>query len=529
MESSEGVWPESVIFWGAGATAKLGQSGTNEIGLAIHKWFSQEDAFEGNFPEKEFPRLLDPIKDDFKKWYNALISEKGQKEFDFMALKIVVSLVPLQENEGALFLNDLYNVIDGNIQSHRGVLYWDKNSKEEKILPFERIVAAKRLLDLLQSLMLMVPYQNLLDKGPEKLKPYVELVESLGQLMQEEGVCLSSMLGKDNKIFSKRAFYLFSYAVISMNYEPVFLWLLLNAHKKLNEGSAPYLGNPGRKLKLFNDFSLFMGIRRIGKEDRENEEVWYPSNEPVAQRLNSYNELGSVQRVGKFYYPHGCLNFRECPNCGKLNVKMGTEWGYEEKSLAMPPPFESRLFVSDKWLSSEEKCGSGETRCSFCGTKMNDENMMIVPQSSFKGLPPSFIEEIQRDMKVCLHHARHVVLLGYSLPKDDATWRSVLMARKSKDCYCSVVVGYKGEKRWLEGDALTKFIDENKGKDSPESYGIPTIITARSIFGDENVRAWTGGIPDVWLGGKEAAREMLYPSKVFVGGFPWALSNFRKG
>ena len=63
-------------------------------------------------------------------------------------------------------------------------------------------------------------------------------------------------------------------------------------------------------------------------------------------------------------------------------------------------------------------------------TYMRDTPLIL--QSSFKGNHPSYLEEIQRDMRVCLENTKHVVLLGYSLPADDVIYRAMLSARRAR-------------------------------------------------------------------------------------------------
>jgi hypothetical protein len=45
-----------------------------------------------------------------------------------------------------------------------------------------------------------------------------------------------------------------------------------------------------------------------------------------------------------------------------------------------------------------------------------------VMQSSFKSNPPSFIEEIRRNLRATTMQANHIILMGYSLPQDDITY-----------------------------------------------------------------------------------------------------------
>ncbi|PTX16415.1 hypothetical protein SAMN04488598_10792 [Halanaerobium congolense] len=84
-------------------------------------------------------------------------------------------------------------------------------------------------------------------------------------------------------------------------------------------------------------------------------------------------------------------------------------------------------------------------------TSIVDIPMII--QSSFKLNHSSFIEEIQRDMRVAIEVAKHILLFGYSLPEDDVIYRSLLAARKKYSeqgniPYCSVATGRIDEIVW---------------------------------------------------------------------------------
>ncbi|MBE1555394.1 hypothetical protein H4683_002499 [Filibacter limicola] len=98
-----------------------------------------------------------------------------------------------------------------------------------------------------------------------------------------------------------RDFYLFSYAVISMNWDPIFLWLIFNAHKELNDECPPYIGDSPAPMKLFHDMAHFMAVRVI---DGPTPEAWFPMNETVVQRLNDPDHSTDRRiRIGKFYSP----------------------------------------------------------------------------------------------------------------------------------------------------------------------------------------------------------------------------------
>ena len=111
-------------------------------------------------------------------------------------------------------------------------------------------------------------------------------------------------------------------------------------------------------------------------------------------------------------------------------------------------------------------------------------------QSNFKARPPSFIEEIKREMRVIVKKAQHVVLLGYSLPPDDVEYRAFLAAQKQsgEGVKCTVVDKQDGYD-WVGSAELRENSDLQENT---------PVGAAQDIFGQENVRFYGGGIPKVF-------------------------------
>ena len=123
-------------------------------------------------------------------------------------------------------------------------------------------------------------------------------------------------------------------------------------------------------------------------------------------------------------------------------------------------------------------------------------------------------------MRVCLERAKHVILLGYSLPKDDFVYRSLLSARMKKEKpLCTVVIGKDGPDKMIEPGEMEDFTQKNK---QFEDF-IKTVKQAQDIIGKDKVRGYCGGIPRVFLDqgrvSKERIIDLLYPKSVFLKGF----------
>lgn len=502
-------WPETVLFWGAGATVSLGIRSTGKLQndffcLAGEKKLDLrvKEVFSNATPKVEqgiidLFMILGESEIDSQDFNQALSRQKISKSravelrqmYDWITLKELI-LMSTSKHKKDFQLYDLYNLIDLHLHSGQGF-----HNLQNKFVRPENLAAARRTIMLLTVLMHSVDYQNALKNNQNEIQLYIDFFRKLAERMQKEG-----LRKKDHHPLNKRDFYLFSYAVISMNWDPLFLWYIFNAHKEMNDSArVPYIGSPKIPMKLFHDLGHFMGVREVKSAGLD---VWYPMNETAVQRLNDpTHETGRRVRIGKLYFPHGMHGFRECPNCGKLTVYLGDEWGYDSDSLFPPLPLDSLGNRSNPRTEEERKARNERSdvlQCVFCGEMTEFHHTTLVMQSAFKGNHPSFVEEIQRDMKVSLEKAYHIILFGYSLPQDDFIYKSILTARqmreKDSQVFCSVVNFDKNApSKWLYGEELNKFIQANPNSDFTE-----VIYRAKAIFG-ENVRGYGAGIPSVFL------------------------------
>jgi ribosomal protein S27AE len=277
-----------------------------------------------------------------------------------------------------------------------------------------------------------IDYQVCIASKQKELGQYYEFVNLLGQRMQRHGLALSKKHGLDQP-----AFYEGDLGFVSLNYDPILLWLQFLANRDLNKSKdVPHLGSPRTPLHLFHDFGHLIPARRIGRGD--DDWPWYPLNEGAAQRLNELKKGDQRIRLTKFLFPHGCLCWRECPDCGKLSAYHGDKWSLDSSGLFPPPPL--RAFDASpcpKWVTGDEReqrtKGKIDARkCLHCGTLTFAHHTQAVMQSSFKPRPPSFIEEIQRDLRATTMQGDHIIFMGYSLPPDDVTYRAFFSARQQR-------------------------------------------------------------------------------------------------
>ena len=427
--------------------------------------------------------------------------------YDWPALKRVVGVCPATQN-GDIDLVDLFNILDMHIRSDHGF-----HVKDDVFLAPRRLLAARNALRMLLCAMFYVDWHYACNEKREDIRLHYEFAEALAQRMQRRGLKLADEVDD----FDDRKFYMGDVSFASMNYDPIALWCQFVANRNLNQSSTtPHIGYPARRLKIFHDLGHFVSSARVDK-NRIPTTPYHPMNEAAAQRLNDdEHDSGDRIRIGKFLLPHGCLWWRECPNCGKLSSYMGDEWKWDSLTLIPPPPL--KAFVESgqfqhRLRNEREAWGKGEVdmrACVHCQTPTYAHHTPTVMQSNFKSSPPPFLEEIGRDLRVAVQNADHIVLMGYSLPKDDVDFRAIFAARRSLDprcpVKCSVVIGSKYGDGWFgpsEWPAMLSGMDDGHRS---------TLEATRDLFEKKNVRFYGGGIPQVFLDGSrvtDAAVERL--------------------
>jgi hypothetical protein len=424
--------------------------------------------------------------------------------YDWPALKSVVRLCPGRATD-KFRLNDLFNLLDMHISPGSGFQGPARHGqdvlgtpRQPQFLDVRRLIGAKNALLMILTAMFYIDYQVCIDSRRGDLEKYRDFATMLGRRMQRQGIELSF-----EHQFDQPEFYQGDVSFVSLNYDPIAFWVGLIANRDLNHSAAvPHIGSPATPLHVFHDMGHLIPSRRIGP--RTPNQPWYPMNEAAVQRLNEPGSGGNPRvRLTKFLFPHGSLCWRECPNCGKLSAYHGDRWDLCSRSLIPPPPL--RAFDSEPcptWISSVEceRRRNGEVdarRCLHCGTLTFAHHTQIMMQSSFKPRPPSFIEEIERDLRATTMHAEHIIFMGYSLPLDDVTYRAFLSARRQRggrqEVRCTVVDRDGENPAWYGPAKLKEAITAGSVSESSPAR------VACDIFGEDNVRLYTGGIPNVFL------------------------------
>ncbi len=547
--------PRNVIFWGAGATAELGIRTTAQQAqfiqhltgaLAANKPLKERvrEALSGIASEPWHSALFDLITilgdsdsayDDIgrsdneqleamrRNWRQGAADDELRGRiselrlsYDWPALKAVVRICPGSSTTSSFQINDLFNLLDMHIPIRSGFRA-PMGAKEEPVfLDARRLVGAKNALRMVLIASFYIDYRACIHLRQDILNKYYDFAVLLGRRMQRQGVGLAGEHQLDQP-----EFYQGDVGFVSLNYDPIALWAQFVANRELNKSPVvPHIGSPAAPVHLFHDFGHLIPARRIGGGDPNW--PWYPLNEAAAQRLNEPETASSFRvRLTKFLFPHGSLCWRECPDCGKLSAYHGDRWDRYAAGLFPPPPLQAfELRACPDWIKGEERtareAGKVDARgCLHCGTLTYAHHTQIVMQSSFKSQPPSFIEEIDRDLRATMMQAEHIILMGYSLPPDDVTYRAFFSARHQRGdnrapVRCTVVDKDDANPNWYGPTELKT--RSFRGKDGKN----PPVNAARDIFGEDNVRFYGGGVPNVFLDSEgtvtDATLEQLWNS-----------------
>ncbi len=553
LHSYKAKYSETMFFIGAGATAALNMPTTQQQSgmlksLLEDNWESKIRSisfFKNNAEytdklvdflqilkaEKRLsisPKEMDAAKRLFKNPIkNYEIDEETIKNrilelrecYDLLALIEVIKICP--DNKDNLVLN-CYSIADKLSQENRGIHVENENF----FVSVDRFRGARRCLTLLITAMFEIAWFNM--PGNKNFEKYKRFFDSFGRLLQKEAIWFAEKHCQDSveNPFSNKNFYMAGTSFVSFNFEIIFLRLLMLANAIWNKHPV-YLGKTSKAVKHWVDFGGYKSRAFDGKNLTEGFSV----DELSVARMNRDGAKSAIyNRIIKYLFVHGTMNIRECPICGRPMGLFGGEGEKDSFDKGFMPPlpmaFREILPKSKEELEYHKNLRMDSLQCIACGAETFSYSAPMIMQSIFKGIPTSFLEETQREMKVGLSKARHIVLFGYSLPQDDITWQKtfaeVIRSRKKGDLpYCSIVCGFKGEEQWFEGDEIERYFDDVL-KHSAD-YGYPTYEFIKQLIPEKKIRLYAGGIPQIFGEGLEDdVKNLLYPDFV-----DWSGTRFK--
>lgn len=494
---NENAWPETVIIWGAGATKYAGLLATQDVANSINHIAEKKDPEDYDF-SKLFPgnKIAQQLRDGFIELIKLLESdEKIKRDYDFEALRLIAKIssrffdVNLGEKT-TLDLQELFTLMDQLIDSSLGLEVLADNGRKI-FLTVNRIIAARNCLKILTEELQRIAIQSQTPGKMSKAKFYHDLAGTLAGLMTKEAFEFESR----GYTYVSRAFYLFSYAIISFNWDPLLLWALFNSHKERND-SPPYM-KKCLPLRLFSDLGVVVATRLV---EGDSKKIWFSANEAQVIKINESDKYPSrIMRMGKLLFPHGIFGSRLCPQCGKLLNSFGHIWD-KDKSLPFGPSLIDQL--QPEWKYNKEEKEKGAINCPFCRQMTYPYDMPLEMQTVIKRQAIGPINEIKKEMGLLIKHARHIVFAGYSMPRDDISEKLFLISSLSgqdiKAKKCTIILfdeDYASGADWLTGTGILSFLNDKRKIGSDISASIKNIL---SIFELEKTRLTLKGIPNIF-------------------------------
>lgn len=510
------AWPETVVLWGAGATKSAGLLTNDDIARALTHILGQHYPdfrldFSVIFPEIT---ISDQLKEGFNKLLSQLCSDaKLHRTYDLEALRYIAKSSPKSLDIGtglkaSLKLQELFTLIDQLIGNNLGIETLN-DKEEEYFIEQPRIIAARNCLKLLTEELQRVAVQGDTQAKMGNAQFYHDFADTLSELMTREAFEYEKMGFKKDT----RDFYMFSYSIVSFNWDPLIIWALFNAHKARND-KPQYMQNH-LPLRLFMDLGTAIAMRKI---DKNSNLILYSANETQAIKINDSDYPSRIMRMGKLLYPHGIFGSRQCPQCAKLVMSFGHVWD-RYSALVFGPSLVKELQQGWHYNEGEEN-DPGVIRCPFCDQKTHPSHMPLEMQTLIKKRPIAPLEEVKKEMGLLIKHARHIIFAGYSMPRDDISEKvfiaSSLSGEKIKEKKCTIIEydpDYPAGTDWLEGPDILAYLRARK-----ELSTAKAVNNILSIFDLDQTRLTLKGIPEIFkcYGSMEqAVIDILY-----MGNFP---------
>lgn len=556
------VLPKTLVFWGAGATARLGMATTEQQGklfIALSRKRDNESfhdclkACKGMFDPHfetfcDLLELLDDAseedwEDGFRisgfskrqlqilgKYKNDLGSSLSQQKnrvimmrlrYDFAAARRILR-IQFAESEmhgvaaeaaSMYFAEKIYSMIDANLAAGTGIHVHDRShSSQSDFIDLVRLRAAKAALIMIVLLCFAASWDRVCTNDVGRIFAYRSFFKQLSRFRANEMVESRGVESVSN------------ISVVSMNFDPIFWWFLKNADEEYNR--QPVYGRRENKPIYLGEAIARVDAARAMKDGNKTIAGDLLS-EDVAHFVNLHGDREAERCLAyyqtlKIFFPHGSPNIKICPSCGKTTLFQGNELRWNSQSLfppffmkdiawgsspvAQPEWSEQRTSESQKWKEGE----LDYIQCMHCGEGIRMCDTEILVQSGLKTAPSWILQSVAHDVDAEIMRARHIILIGYSLPSDDALWIARLKSRRQRGdgrVFCSFV-GYEpnAKNHWLVGDELNPYLEDLDNSDKRD-----TIKTLAEIFGRNNIRANLKGFPDS-ISDEKSMKELFIPS-----------------
>lgn len=300
--------------------------------------------------------------------------------------------------------------------------------------------------------------------------------------------------GKDSVISRDKFISSVSYA--TLNWDPVIPFYLIKQAKLTNDKIT------GSGKRVYVSYGApFLIFKMSG-----GEKVGYIIEEDAAFFTNLMSQekkkASLFTQLVKFFPAHGLMNLRVCPRCqnvflifpgdiGKLSLE-----SLEDIFLLDPLPCDQdlkiikekhfeRYTIADSWLPSQ-------VNCPVCGSYTFFFDTFMLIQSILKTEDSPLMRKVYYDYADMASKAEHVIFIGYSFPDDDIVHLLSLLTMKtgvSRERKLTLILKNNHYNQiWYSLEKITNEVDERTKK---------ILQNAEVIAKKENIRVSFLGFPEI--------------------------------
>jgi hypothetical protein len=367
--------------------------------------------------------------------------------------------------------------------------------EQDPIEPY-RIPAIRECVALLIGILQRLALQDDDGKLKREVTRYREFSEALVTLNLQEARALASQGHKPER----RAFYLGSLGVISTNWDPLLQAFWFAANNRHNHGNSEFVPGSCRTLKLYHDQGPEVGLRHLNcwNTGQGRKDVFFAFGEAAAQRLNREGAGNHLYRFNKLLQLHGGFHWRDCPRCGRIFT---TAPNYEDETdgVMLGPSVLPEICCG--WSPGESveeqrewrRGRFGSVQCIYCGYMTQPHDTPLLTQTVIKPARHYLHWALFREMGLLVAKAKHLVLVGYSLPRDDLINRCFMQSSASgraEQPFVTVVVKDTTDRDrrvardgWVRPANVWEYLQLNGAKGEVDEAAQSTVKSIVEVFG----------------------------------------------
>ncbi len=303
-------------------------------------------------------------------------------------------------------------------------------------------------------------------------------------------------MGKDRNLVISREGFVSPISYATLNWDPVIPFYLIKQAKLMNDKIT------SRGKRVYVSYGAPFSIFKMSG----GEKIGYIIDEDAAFFTNLMSKekkkVSLFIQLVKFFPAHGLMNLRTCPRCQNVFLIFPRDVGklspenLEDVFLLDPLPSDQdlriikerhfeRYIISDTWHPSQ-------INCPVCGSPTFFFDTFMQIQSILKSQESPVMRKVFYDYAEMTSKAEHMIFIGYSFPDDDIVHLlSLLVMKTGANHERKVTIILKNNhynQIWYSLGRIINKVDEQTRK---------TLKNAELIAKKENIRVTFLGFPQI--------------------------------